>query len=175
MSKWKTSSRHGRVRRRAILPGPLPPDAHKPPTTFLNSAPPASVDGAIDALVIERAQHRAELVAERALWPGRAAGVVGFVVLPSLDDGEVVRAARLLHHLEAHITVALAARIRQRIEYCDQLVLARRGHVDMARHEHRALRRHRIARTDIERIVHALVIGRVLDRLELVAERARAG
>src|SRR5688572_24013278 len=67
-----------------------------------------SVDRAVDALVIERAKHRTELVAERTLRARGPARVIGLVVFPRLDHREVVRPIGLLHHLEAHVAVALA-------------------------------------------------------------------
>src|SRR3954469_15780957 len=119
-----------------------------------NSAEPgASVDRAIKPLVVERAQHRAELVAELPLSISGAASVVCILVLPRFHDGEVIGAAGLLHHFEALIAAALAACVGERIEGRNHLVLLRRRNVDVTDDDDRALSADRIGRADVEGVM----------------------
>ena len=103
-----------------------------------SNCPGRKSNSLVQALVVERAGHRRERVAEFLILRRDDVIVVGLLVLPDLDHGEMVRPAGLLEHLEAHHAGFLAAVGGQRLERGDALVLARRRHVDMGHHEDRA-------------------------------------
>src|SRR5579871_6046714 len=58
-----------------------------------------SVHRFVEALVVERAGHRRELLAKLTRVGGRLVGVERAAVLPDLGDGEMVQTVRLLQHL----------------------------------------------------------------------------
>ena len=77
----------------AALPPPLTPP-RKGEGNRESAAP--LLHRLVEPLVVKRAEHRAELVAELPLRRCRSARVVGLLVLPGFDHGEVIGTARLL-------------------------------------------------------------------------------
>src|SRR6516162_11093075 len=70
----------------------------------------------VQALVVKRAAHGGEPLAE---FPGVLRGdvsVVGLVILPDLDHRKMIRPAHLLQHLEAHYARLLSAVADQGLE-----------------------------------------------------------
>src|SRR5207245_3229098 len=126
------------------------------------------VENFVQTFVVERAGHPGELVAELALMRGHAVRVEGLARAPDLEHGEVVRAVGLLHDLEARVAGRGAACLPQNLERDDGVVFLRRDHVDMGHAVDRA--GGNFHRTDGERVVEAVVGGRVAQRVELFAK-----
>src|SRR5256714_11743602 len=82
----------------------------------------------VQALVVERAGHSGELVAELALVRGHAVRVEGLARAPYLEHREVVRTVGLLHDLEAQVAGRGAVCLAQDLERDDGVVFLRRGH-----------------------------------------------
>src|SRR2546428_8000106 len=89
------------------------------------------VDRLVHPLVVERARHRRQLVAELARRRRHRVRLDRLRVLPDLDHREVVLPVGLLHDLEAQVAVALATLVAQTLERRDAIVLARRNDVDV--------------------------------------------
>src|SRR6266571_9103364 len=124
----------------------------------------------VQALVVESAAHRRELVAELAHVRRHAVGLEGLARLPALDDGEMIRPVGLLHDLVAQAALVLAAGVAQGLEQRDRVVLARRHHVHVRDHVQAAAGAAAASGADRERDVDAVVGGAVAQRLELVAQ-----
>ena len=74
-------------------------------------------DRFVDALVERAPGHRLHLVAILARVRGRDVRVERLLVAPRFDDGEMVRAHRVLQDVEPEIACLLAARLRQSSEH----------------------------------------------------------
>src|SRR5207302_304846 len=134
-----------------------------------------SVDGFVQALVVQRPAHRCELVAELAHVRSHAVRVEGLPAIPDLDHGEMVRPVGLLHDFVAHVAVVAAARVAEVLQQADGVVLARRDDVDVGHDVDAAGRARAVQVPDRERIVNAIVGGAVAQPLELVAKFPRGG
>src|SRR2546427_11758071 len=95
----------------------------------------ALVDRLVHPLVIERARHRRQLVAELARRRRHRVRLDRLRVLPDLDHREVVLPVDLLYDLEAEVAVALATLVAQTLERSDAVGLPRRNDVDVRRDE----------------------------------------
>src|SRR5215472_13949505 len=85
----------------------------------------------VEPLVVEGAFERVELLPELPGVGSHDAGIEGLAVAPALEQGEMVRAAILLQHVEPQIAAILAAGIGQYLDELDGLVLPGREDVDM--------------------------------------------
>src|SRR6185436_7919302 len=147
----------------------------KIPNLSDNAASESLVDRLVHALVVERARHRRQLVAELARRRRHRVRLDGLGVLPDLHHREVVEPVVLLHDLEAEIAVALAALLAELPERGDPVVLLRRDDVDVRGHVDRLAHGGSVDRADREPAVDALVGGGVADRRDLLAHLHRAG
>src|SRR3989442_12375615 len=85
----------------------------------------ALVDRAVQPLVVQRARHRRELVAELARRRRHRVRLDRLRVLPDLHHREVILAVDLLDDLEAQVAVGPPALVAQPLERGDAVVLAR--------------------------------------------------
>src|ERR1700730_13750416 len=96
--------------------------------------------GLVESLVIQSAAHGRELLTKILGMRCRDMPVVGVLILPDLDNGEVVRPTALLQSLESNHAGRLSALVGQRFEQGYAVILAGRGHVHMRHHVNRARR-----------------------------------
>src|SRR2546425_12233826 len=89
------------------------------------------VDRLVHPLVVERARHRRELVAELASRRGYRVRLDRLRVLPDLHHREMVLAVDLLDDLEAQVAVGSPALVAQPPERGDPVLLARRNDVNV--------------------------------------------
>src|SRR2546422_9061162 len=85
----------------------------------------ALVDRLVHPLVVERARHRRELVAELARRRRHRVRLDRLCVLPHLDHGEMILPVGLLHDLESQVAVAPPALVAEPFERSVPVVVAR--------------------------------------------------
>src|SRR2546425_4458562 len=132
--------------------------------------PARLVDRLEHPLVVERARHRSELVAELTRRLPHRVRLHRLRVLPDLDDGEMVGPVGLLHDLEAHVARVLAAVVTELLDGGEAVLLAWRNDVDVRHHVDGVAGGTGPEGADRDADVHALVDRGVADRLDLLAE-----
>src|SRR3984893_15700740 len=124
----------------------------------------------VESLVIQSAAHGRELLTKILGMCWRDMPVVGVLILPDLDNGEVVWPTGLLQYLESNYAGLLSALVGQRFEQGYAVIFAGRGHVHMRHHMNRT-RRTRGGRTgDVHAAVHPVVNRADAMRFDLVAQ-----
>jgi 2-phospho-L-lactate/phosphoenolpyruvate guanylyltransferase len=130
----------------------------------------ASLQGLVESLVIQSAAHGRELLTK---IPGMCCSdmpVVGVLILPDLDNGEVVWPTGLLQYLESNYAGLLSALVGQRFEQGYAVILAGRGHVHMRHHMNRTRRTCGGRTGDVHAAVHPVVNRADEMRFDLVAQ-----
>src|SRR3954470_3868768 len=128
----------------------------------------------IETLVVEGAGHLSKLVAELALVRRHAVRLVVGPRAPHFDDREVIWSVRLLDDVIAHATARGAVGLAKLLQRDDGVVLLRRDDVDVRHAVHRTRRAGDVHRSHRERVVEAIVGGRIAHRMQLLAVHLHA-